>query len=139
MKTSALSLPVLALSLCSCGVYQAVHDEDSTQGYSFLGLNPVSAITGTSDTTTENFKPFSYYTKLIRTRNTESATPARIEEILVAMDRCFRDPSVKKMSERQIISLFGPADKMVRENGELTYFYEIEDGSRKPGRWLVTP
>jgi len=136
MKRAIWVLAVLPFSLCSCGLYQAVRDEDSTQGYSFLGLNPVSAITGVSDTTAENFKPFSYYSDLVQTRNEGAMTPDRAKDVLAAMDRCFGDKAVKKMTEGKIISLFGPPDEKTTQSGWVVYIYRIQ-GGKYGERWLV--
>ena len=136
MKRAAWLLTALPFSLCSCGLYQAVRDEDSTQGYSFLGLNPVSAITGVSDTTAQNFKPFSYYAGIIRARNENEMTLDRAKKILAAMDRCFGDKGVKKMSEGKLTSLFGLPDEKTMQSGWVVYIYRIQ-GGKYGERWLV--
>jgi hypothetical protein len=100
-------------------------------------INPVSAIVGIHpDTTAENFKPFSYYAGLIRARNDEEMSSARAEDILAAMDRCFRDKNVKKMSEQKAESLFGPPDERKTKSGWDILIYRIQ-GGKYGERWLT--
>jgi hypothetical protein len=134
-------MAVLPLGLCSCGVYQVAtaRDEDERDSTAvIMAIAPVLLITGDyPDTTANNFKPFSYYAELIRQRNAFVPTTQETNEMLAAMDRCFRMPNVKRMSERELDLNFGPADRKMTHAGSLVYVYEITRAPGRPERWLV--
>ena len=88
------------------------------------------------DTKAENFKPLSYYAGLIRARNDEEMTSVRAKEILAAMDRCFGDKDVKKMSVGKAESLFGPPDEKMHRSGWMILVYRIR-GGKYGERWLT--
>jgi hypothetical protein len=133
----ALLIPLACLLLCSCGVYQTAVDDSPDHDAAWALINPVSAIVGIHpDTTAQNFKPFSYYAGLISSRNDEEMTPVRAKEILSAMDRCFGDKDVKKMTVQKAESLFGPPDEKKVASGWTILVYRIQAG-KYGERWLT--
>jgi len=133
----ALSTSIACLLLCSCGVYQTAVDTSPDHDAAWALTNPVSAIVGIHpDTTAQNFKPFSYYAGVISSRNEGEMTPVRSKEILSAMDRCFGEKDVKKMSEQKAESLFGPPDERKATSGWTILVYRIQ-GGKYGERWLT--
>lgn len=62
-------------------------------------------------------QPLTYYAGLIKARNQGALTSERARDILIAMDKCFHDHSVKKMKESQVLFLFGTPDARLVQAG----------------------
>jgi hypothetical protein len=130
---AALASPFL---LSSCGVYQAVHDDEATQGYSgIILLNPITAITGDWPST-EPSDPLDANALIIRRRNHDSMTPERAKWIRESMARCFSNKQVQMMSRQQLISLFGIPDAIQTESGRSIFIYRIRGGTYGEGRLI---
>jgi len=115
----------------SCGVVQlaTTSGDENEDDVMAMVLAPTLLLTGDwPDTSAKNFKPFSYYADLIKERNDEALAPEQIQMTLAAMDRCFGDKSVRKMSEAQIISNFGAPDQKMERPGWTIYVYRIQGG-----------
>jgi hypothetical protein len=126
------------LPLCSCGVYQVMTDTSTDHdATAFDMISPITMITGSRpDTRGQNFKPDSYYDGLIKARNQAGMTPEWAQQTLIAMDRRFHDPSVKRMPLSQVQSLFGTPDSVMRRDGSIICVYRIGDG-KLGERWLA--
>ncbi len=137
---SLVGIAVVPFALCSCGVAQLAteSDEDRENSTFMMALAPVLLITGDyPDTTAKNFKPFSYDAGLIRARDSAVPNSKETDEILAAMDRCFRMSSVKRMPETEVYANFGPADQRFIKDGQVIYVYRIQRTKGQPERWLV--
>ncbi len=101
----ALLLASSSLFLCSCGVYEAVHDYNPSDGTSVLLLtNPVTAITGIGP-----FLPDQHPgppklpedPELIRERATYATSPSQAAEVDAAMKRAFGSRRGRVLAEDQ--------------------------------------
>ena len=111
-------------------------DEGETKAV-MMAMAPVLLVTGYyPPTDSESFKPFAHYAELIRTRNQGEMNKTRAREILVAMDRCFGDKDVKKMSKQKLLALFGPPNDEKVRGGWKILIYQIQ-GGKFGERWLT--
>ena len=139
---SLVLITTLCFGLCSCGAIQLAanyNDEEKEEGNAFMmAIAPVLLITGDyPDTKDKNFKSLGYYADEIKGRDAGEMNRRRANEILAAMDRCFADKSVKKLTRQQVENLFGPADEIKIESDRRIYVYKI-GGGQFGKRWLVT-
>jgi len=133
----ALLILAGVVPLCSCGVYQAVTDDSDDHLAALALITPITAVTGLwPDTRDKNITPLSADEGLIRARDEGEMTPQRAKEILTAMDRCFGDTNIKKMSWPKAESLFGPPDEVKHQSGWTILVYRIQQG-KFGERWLT--
>jgi hypothetical protein len=118
----AVSAPLL---LSSCGVYQAVHDSDKTDGLSYFALlSPVTAITGIHPSD-HGPNPLATDAPLIQGRNNGPMTQERADRIFEAIDKCW--PLVKGEDPSEIEGSLGKPDLKTIRYRRPAFVYWCQD------------
>jgi hypothetical protein len=111
--------------LCSCGVYQAIHDDAKTDGFSYFALlSPVTAVTGIYPPHPGQ-NPLATEAPLIRGRNNGPMTQERADKIFKAIDKCW--PLVKGEEQAEIEESLGKPDLKTIRYRRPAFVYWCQD------------